>query len=259
MVARTIKATAPRLVAYYRVSTARQGESGLGLEGQDLAVSAYAAGVGGDVVREFTEVETGTRKRHRPVLAEALAFARRVGARLVIAKLDRLARNVHFVSGLMESGVDFVACDNPHANRLTIHILAAVAEEEARMISVRVTASLEAYRVNRHVPRRLRKLYPGGVPAELAEATAGRLGAELPQCRNLTAEGRARGQAAGGEALRAAAVAVYADLAPRIQALRAEGRSLREIADALNAAGDTTRTGSAWTSKQVQRVLGRIG
>jgi len=135
--------TPPRFVAYYRVSTDKQGRSGLGLEAQRAAVAVHIAGALGAVAAEFVEVESG-RRRDRPQLAAALAAARAHRAILVIAKLDRLARNVHFVSGLMESGVEFVAADLPTVNRLTVHILAAVAEEEARMISARTKAALAA-------------------------------------------------------------------------------------------------------------------
>ena len=132
-----------RFVAYYRVSTDKQSRSGLGLEAQRAAVEAHVAGARGAVAAGFIEVESG-RKKDRPQLAAALAAARAHRAVLVIAKLDRLARNVHFVSGLMESGVEFVAADMPTVNRLTVHILAAVAEEEARMISARTKAALAA-------------------------------------------------------------------------------------------------------------------
>ena len=134
-----------KIIAYYRVSTKQQGESGLGLEGQVATVAAYARGQGAAILRAYREVESGKRA-DRPELAKALAHARRSRATLVIAKLDRLARNVHFLSGLMESNVDFIACDNPHANKLTIHILAAVAEDEAKRISERTRAALAAYK-----------------------------------------------------------------------------------------------------------------
>lgn len=130
-----------KYVAYFRVSTQRQGQSGLGLEGQQAAVAAFC-----EPLESFTEVESGKRS-DRPELARAIAACKRLGATLVIAKLDRLARNVHFVSGLMESGVEFIACDNPNANRLTVHILAAVAEDEARRISERTKAALAAARL----------------------------------------------------------------------------------------------------------------
>ncbi len=159
-----------KIIAYYRVSTKQQGESGLGLEGQVATVAAYARGQGAEVLKTYREVESGKRA-DRPELAKALAHARRSRATLVIAKLDRLARNVHFLSGLMESNVDFIACDNPHANKLTIHILAAVAEDEAKRISERTRAALAAYK-----------------------ARGGRLGAARPAGRRLTPELGAKGR-----------------------------------------------------------------
>src|SRR3954451_9342827 len=132
-------------VAYYRVSTERQGKSRLGLEAQQEAVRQYLNGGSWSLVAEVVEVESGKRN-DRPKLAEALRLCRLHKATLVIAKLDRLARNVAFVSSLMESGVEFTAVDFPQANRLTIHILAAVAEHEAKMISERTRAALKAAR-----------------------------------------------------------------------------------------------------------------
>jgi DNA invertase Pin-like site-specific DNA recombinase len=126
--------SAGRFVAYYRVSTDRQGRSGLGLEAQREAVRSYVAQHLGEVLDEFTEVETGKRS-DRPELAAALDACRRQKATLVIAKLDRLARNMAFVANLMEGRADFVAVDMPNADRFTIHIFAALAEEEGRRIS----------------------------------------------------------------------------------------------------------------------------
>jgi predicted site-specific integrase-resolvase len=125
-----------RYLAYYRVSTARQGRSGLGLEAQRQAVGEHLNGGNWKLVGEYTEVESGKRS-DRPKLAEALKACRLQGAKLIIAKLDRLARNVAFISNLMESKVEFEAVDFPQANRLTIHIMAAIAEHEAKMISDR--------------------------------------------------------------------------------------------------------------------------
>ena len=125
-----------KIIAYYRVSTKKQGQSGLGLEGQQAAVEAFANQHNAIIVQTYTEVESGKRS-DRPALPQAIGHAKLAKGQLVVAKLDRLARNVVFLSSLMESGVDFVACDNPHANRLTIHILAAVAEDEAHRISQR--------------------------------------------------------------------------------------------------------------------------
>lgn len=130
-------------IAYYRVSTTRQGQSGLGLEAQQQAVKQYLNGGNWQILAEFTEIESGKRN-DRPKLAEAIALCKRLQATLVIAKLDRLARNVHFISGLMESGVEFVAVDNPNANRLMLHMLAAFAEHEREQISRRTKDALAA-------------------------------------------------------------------------------------------------------------------
>jgi DNA invertase Pin-like site-specific DNA recombinase len=130
-----------KFVAYYRVSTQRQGRSGLGVKAQQTAVRNYLNGGDWGLVAELTEVESGKRS-DRPKLAEAMKLCRLHSATLIIAKLDRLARNVAFISNLMESGVEFHAVDFPQANRLTVHILAAVAEHEAKMISERTKAAL---------------------------------------------------------------------------------------------------------------------
>ena len=134
-----------RFVVYYRVSTKMQGESGLGLEAQRTAAEAYVKQHDGEITGEYQEVETG-KDCQRLEIMKAILHAHRSWATLVIAKLDRLARNVWLTSTLMESGIDFVACDNPHATRLTIHILAAVAEEEARLTSERTKNALAAYK-----------------------------------------------------------------------------------------------------------------
>jgi len=133
---------ATRYIAYYRVSTERQGKSGLGLDAQRQAVATFING-GAELLAEFTEVESGKRNA-RPELTKALDACRRQKAKLVIAKLDRLSRNLAFIATLMESGVEFLAVDNPHANKLTVHILAAVAEHERGMISERTKAALAA-------------------------------------------------------------------------------------------------------------------
>ena len=134
-----------KVIAYFRVSTQKQSSSGLGLEAQQEAVKRFLAGGDRELVAEFQEVETGKGANalaKRPTLRAALDACRKQGAVLVIAKLDRLARNVHFVSGLMESKVKFVACDMPEANELTIHIMAAFAEHEAQRISQRTKEAL---------------------------------------------------------------------------------------------------------------------
>jgi DNA invertase Pin-like site-specific DNA recombinase len=226
---------ATSIIGYLRVSTKGQGESGLGIEAQRAAVEAHAKSQGANVAAWYKEVESGKRA-DRPELAKALAHARRSKATLVVAKLDRLARNVAFLSALMESKVPFVACDNPHANKLTLHILAAVAEAEALAISQRTKAALGAYK-----------------------AHGGLLGASLPQCRNLTNEAVARGRERSSAVRSAAAREAYADLLPEIQQLRRSGASLKAIANALNAKGHTTRRGKAWQPVQVARVIERSG
>src|SRR5438477_9726116 len=144
-------------VAYYRVSTARQGQSGLGLDAQRQAVCDYLAGqAGSQLIAEFTEIESGKRN-NRPELEAALAMCKRAKATLVIAKLDRLARNLAFIANLMESGVDFLATDNPHATKLMVHMLAAFAEHEREQISARTKAALAAAKA-----RGVRLGYPRG-------------------------------------------------------------------------------------------------
>lgn len=224
-----------KVVAYYRVSTEKQGRSGLGLEGQQAAVQQYVKGTGVRILAGYIEVESGKRA-DRPQLAKALAHARRAKAVLVVAKLDRLARNVAFLSALMEAGVEFLACDNPTANRLTIHILAAVAEDEARRISDRTKAALAAFK-----------------------ARGGQLGASRPESRNLSAEARQNGALAGAAAVTALADRAYEDLRPILVRLRQAGTSLTGIAELLNAAGHLTRRGGQWNHVTVGRACERLG
>jgi DNA invertase Pin-like site-specific DNA recombinase len=220
-----------KLVAYFRVSTEGQGRSGLGLEGQRAAVLAYARQARAEVLAEFTDVETGKRN-DRPELLRALALAKRTKSVLVIAKLDRLSRNLAFLANLMESGVEFVCCDMPNANRLTLHVMAAFAEEEARRIGERTRAALAAYKAR------------GGV-----------LGAARPECRNLTADARARGARAAAGVRREARDETYAEVIGRARELVRGGLSLRAVAAALNAEGLTTATGRGWSHVQVGRLL----
>jgi DNA invertase Pin-like site-specific DNA recombinase len=224
-----------RFVAYLRVSTDRQGQSGLGLEAQREAVARYVEGQGGRIVGEpFVEIESG-RKNDRPQLAAALAACQRHRAVLVIAKLDRLARNVAFVSGLMESGVEFVAADMPMVNRLTIHILAAVAEEEARMISARTKAAL--------AEAKKRGVLLGGA----------REGAYA--IRPHAAEGNT----VSTEKRQAKAAKRATELAPEVARLRASGvMTLRELAAGLNARDIPAPRGGKWSAVQVSRLLVRL-
>jgi DNA invertase Pin-like site-specific DNA recombinase len=222
-----------RLVAYYRVSTEKQGASGLGLEAQEAAVKAHVASTGCELIASYTEVESG-RKSDRPKLIAAIAHAKRARATLVIAKMDRLSRNVAFIANLLDSGVTFVACDSPHANKLTIHILAAVAEQEARAISQRTKDALAIAKV---------KGTKSGVPL----GAAGKA--------NLTREGTLKGSAAGVESIRRAKAEAYSFVRPIIADLHAEGLSLRAITARLNTMGETTRSGRPWNATQVRRVL----
>jgi DNA invertase Pin-like site-specific DNA recombinase len=210
-----------KLIAYYRVSTKRQGNSGLGLEAQQDAVRAYARSIGATIVASFTEVESG-KKCNRPQLAAALESARRNGATLCIAKLDRLARNLAFVVNLMEAKVPFVCCDNPHATPLTIHIFAAIAEDEAKRISERIKAAL---------------------------TVAKRRGAKLGNPNPDTAARKGR------KANLAAAAAHAEQILPLAERKRAAGKTLQEIADYLSGKGLRTRRGLPWTSVAVMRLL----
>ena len=213
-----------QFVSYVRVSTERQGKSGLGLEAQQAAVGTYIAGRHGRLLQEYREIESG-KKDDRPQLAAALAACRKHKAVLVIAKLDRLARRVSFISALMDGDVDFVACDFPQANRLTLHILAAVAEHEREMISQRTRAALQAAR-NRGV----RLGNPTNADQCLAQARAVR-----------SAEARNRAE----------------NVRPIIdQIMRSGVTSLRVIAAALTARGIRTARGSThWHAEQVATVL----
>lgn len=130
-----------RYVVYERVSTDRQGKSGLGLEAQERAVASYISQRDGERVATFVETESGKSHRNRPELAKARELCLKTGATLLIAKLDRLARNVHFISGLMEDGLNFVAADMPNADKFMIHIYAAMAERERELISERTKAA----------------------------------------------------------------------------------------------------------------------
>jgi len=227
-----------RFVAYTRVSTKRQGESGLGLEAQLEAVRAHVEREGGKLATVYTEVESGKRA-DRPELAKAIAHAKRSKAVLVVAKLDRLARNVAFLSALMDSGADFLCCDNPHANRLTVHILAAVAEDERRRISERTAAAL-AVKKRRGV--KLGSARPGHWNGREARRLAGaRKGARRAAVVHKTAADTA-----------------YTDLEGEIRGLREQGSTLQAIADRLNEQGHTTRRGGRWFPSQVRNVLLRF-
>jgi DNA invertase Pin-like site-specific DNA recombinase len=218
-----------RYVSYIRVSTARQGASGLGLEAQQEAVTRFLNGGSWELVAEFKEVETGKGSDalvKRPQLRAALDACRKQGATLVIAKLDRLARNVHFVSGLMESKVKFVACDMPDANELTIHMMAAFAEHEAKRISQRTKEALAVAKAR-------------GV--KLGKAGAANLRPNVEQRQ-------------------AAADAFAEKLRPIFTGMVTEKLSQRGMVERLNSYGMPTSTGEVgkWRLSQVQRLLSRL-
>jgi DNA invertase Pin-like site-specific DNA recombinase len=222
-------------VSYYRVSTRKQEKSQLGLSAQKLAVRKYADAQGAQIVAEFTEIETG-KNAERPQLAVAIRQARARGAVLVIAKLDRLARNLAFTATLMDSGLEFIALDCPHANRLTIHILAAVAEDEARRIGERTKSALAA-----------------------AKARGTKLGAASPN--SAFRNGSQRGWRAGSERarqLRARRLEEnYGPILPTMRAMREAGQPLSAIAAWLNKEGYRTTQNSEFTRATVHRALAR--
>lgn len=208
-------------IAYYRVSTDRQGQSGLGLEAQQEAVRLFSEQEGYQVTTHYTEVESG-KKNQRPQLLTALAQCRKEKATLIIAKLDRLGRNVAFISNLMESRVDFKAVDNPHANKLMVHLLAAFAEHEREQISLRTQEALQA---------------------------AKRRGVKLG--KNGSVLGQSNSDASSQ---------FTDDLRPLIDAIQQQGiTTIRAIRDELNRRQvPILRYGSAWHHTTVHALLKRI-
>jgi DNA invertase Pin-like site-specific DNA recombinase len=212
-----METTAAKYAHYLRVSTQKQGIDGYGIDAQRVAIAKYKPAA------EFIEVESGKRK-DRPELLRALEFCKRNGAVLVVAKLDRLARNVAFVSMLMESGVDFVCADFPTANRLTIHVLAAVAEHEASMISARTTAGLKAAKARGVVL---------GKSMDTDKADKGRATQTQIADRNA------------------------AKIKNTVAGLVGANMSLRKIAAELNAMGVKTPRGKEWTAQAVKNASKR--
>jgi len=209
-----------RYIAYYRVSTARQGQSGLGLEAQQAAVEQHLNGGDWTLIESYTEIESGKRN-DRPEIAKALAACKRHKATLVIAKLDRLGRNVAFVANLMESGVEFLAVDNPHANKFMVHMLAAFAEHERDLISQRTRDALAA--------------------AKARGVELGKHGKILARQNRATADRFAH------------------QIKPVITDLRASGiTSIRALAKALNKRQVPTAAGGRWHGATVHRLIQRI-
>jgi DNA invertase Pin-like site-specific DNA recombinase len=221
-------------VSYLRVSTARQGQSGLGLEAQRKTVEDYLNGGKWIVIKEFVEVESG-KNNDRAELAKAMALCRLRNATLVIAKIDRLSRDAHFLLGLQKAGVRFVAADMPEANEMVVGIMAVVAQAERKMISARTKAALQAAKV-RGVKLGGRRHRQDGsvVKLDLSAIAAGRAARSAKSAARAT------------------------DIAPIIADLKSSGAvSLQQIAAGLNERGIPTARGGNWSAVQVQRVLDR--
>jgi DNA invertase Pin-like site-specific DNA recombinase len=219
-----------RFVSYLRVSTTGQGKSGLGIEAQRAAVASFLNGGSWELLAEYVEVETG-KNNDRPQLAAALRQCRLTGATLIVGKIDRLSRNAGFLLSLRDSGVDFVAADMPNANRMTVGIMAVVAEGEREMISQRTKAALGAAKARGVKLGGARVLSPEAVAARIEGATVAR---------------------------KAAAEARAADLAPTLKAWKADGLSLSAMAQRLTDQGVTTPRGGAWSPTAVMRALARL-
>jgi len=214
-------------IVYFRVSTKKQGRSHLGLDAQKTIVDNYIKSHdGGKIINEYTDIETGTNKRIRIELTKAIAEAKRTTSTLLIAKLDRLSRNVYFTSMLLESKVDFIACDIPEANKFTIHILSALAEQEAELISQRTKQALK------ELKKRGVKL---GTPENLTDEARSR-SVEIRKANSLSNENNRRAT-------------------ELIVLLREKGLSFRSIAKRLNESGHKTRYNKDFTFKQVQLLL----
>jgi len=212
-------------ISYLRVSTDKQGEHGHGINAQRQAIGNYLAIQGGELLGEFVEVESGKRN-DRPELLKAISRCQVSRATLIIAKLDRLSRNVAFIANLMDSGIDFVACDNPYATRLTIHILAAIAEHEREMISRRTKEALAAAKAK---------------------------GVVLGGARGTIITDRMR--RASVAVRQQASMAYLTSVMPTISYLRANGHSLGATARKLNNMHIYTVRGGQWTATAVKRVL----
>jgi DNA invertase Pin-like site-specific DNA recombinase len=221
-----------RFVAYYRVSTQSQGRSGLGLQAQQEAVAGFCRQRGWEIVAEFTEVESGKRD-NRPQLAIALKRSRLTGARLVIAKLDRLSRNVAFLASLQESGAKFIAADMPEADEFTVHILAAVAQRERKLTSERTMAALAAAKA-----RGIRLGNPNGAEAirRAGKGTSAALDAVRQNAASRASE--------------------YAEIIADV--CTTHGQSLSGLARELNRRGILAPRGGMWHPSSVRNLLVRL-
>jgi DNA invertase Pin-like site-specific DNA recombinase len=220
-----------KYIGYCRVSTGRQARSGLGLESQEGAISAYVSSLSGELEQLYVEVESGKRD-DRPVLREAIQHAQLIGARLVIHKLDRLSRDLGFITTLQKNSVDFVVVDLPGADRFTVQLFGALAEKERGMISERTKNALAAAKA--------RGVVLGNAKGE-----------------GFTPAIQKAGAVAAAEARKAKADVLAARVRPMIERLQGEGLSLRGIAEALKAKSIKTPRGKEWTATAVKNALAR--
>jgi len=217
-----------RYVAYYRVSTQKQGKSGLGLDAQRKMVSDFIAGNGGELVSEFTEIESG-KVDTRPELLAAMKQADLVGGKLLVGKLDRLSRDLHFITSLQKSRVDFVVCDLPGCDSFTINIYGALAQRKREMISARTKAGLEAAKA------RGKKLGTNNLPPEMVHAAS----------------------AKGVTVIKQNADSFAAKVATVIEGMQSQGKGLRAIARELGNLGVQTARGGQWTPTAVKNAIAR--
>jgi DNA invertase Pin-like site-specific DNA recombinase len=234
-------------VSYFRVSTQSQGIEGLGIQAQQVSVLRYVEG-NGVIIKSFTEVETSTRKKKRIEIYKAIEYAKANGAILIVAKLDRLARDVAFTSALFNGGVDFVCCDNPTANKLTIQLLSVIAENEAEMISTRTKETLAIKKQN--IAKGIYANKDGSVMQPDKDGVY-RLGSPLGFIAGV--------QSKGVEAIKANAAANKANIQAMdiICSARKDGATYQAITDKLNGLGYTTRYGKSFNPIQVQRLYSK--
>jgi len=215
-----------KYIAYYRVSSKAQGKSGLGLDAQEVLVHQFVAANGGEIVAEYREVESG-KLDDRPQLIAAMQHANLIGGKLLVGKLDRLSRDLHFITSLQKSRVDFVVADMPNCDSFTIHIYGALGQRERELISSRTKAALAA-----------------------AKARGVKLGTN-----NLDPTKAAEYSQQGVAAIKTHADEYAAKVKPTIAGLQAQGVSLRGIADQLNQMGVTTPRGKQWTAAAVRNAM----
>ncbi len=219
-------------IAYYRVSTDKQGKSGLGMDAQKKQVHDFISNGNGRLTAEYVEVESG-KNNDRPELAKAIRQSQLTGSKLVIAKLDRLSRSLHYITSLAESKVDFIVCDLPGCDQFTINLYGALAQRERELISSRTKSALQAAKAR---------------------------GKDLGSPQNLTQDAATKGRVLGVEARQKKADAFAEKVAPIINGHVNDGLSLNMIARELNKANILTARGKAgsWTPTAVKNLLGRL-